>query len=349
MSQTRDFNNSNRIVEWTDELIEIPNTWGMVNQMGLFVPRGITQTSYSFDKTVKGTVLLTDTPRGERSVYGSQEGRETHAVSVPHFTYDDAVGPEDLQGVRMDGSEQAVMTMAKARADVLARARRNYAATFEYARLQALQGVVYAPQGTVNINWYTEFGITKTSVDYVLGTASTNTIEKAEEVIAHIQDNLLTGEMVSQVVALCSPEFFAKLIKQDKTVDAYTYFSSNNQVGGKELLRDRLGNPLDVRSRVFSHGGVDYVEYRGSFTDKAGDVKKLIPAGEAIAFPTQVTDMYRTIYSPAHRLSTANTMGKEMYAFEEVIQDKKWEYETETNFLNMVTRPQAVVRLFSSD
>lgn len=344
---TRNFQNNNRITEWTDELVNIPNRWGMINQMGLFVPKSIAQLAYTFDETTYGTTLLVDSPRGERSVYGKDHNRKTHTVSVPHFTYDDKIGPEDLQGVRADGSADSATTLAQARADVLERTRRNYMATFEYARAQALQGIVYSPNDTVSINWYTEFGITRKQVDFDLGTATTDVIEKSEEVISHIQDNLLSGEMVGEIVALCSPEFFAKLIKQDLTRDAYLYYTAQNN-GARQPLRDRLGSPMDVRARQFEHGGVTFIEYRGSFTDKDGNVLQMIPANEAYAFPVDVTDMFRTIYAPAHRLSTSNTLGREMYAYEEIIQDKAWEYETESNFLNMVTRPNAIVRLYTA-
>jgi hypothetical protein len=346
---TRSFSNNNVITDWTDQLNMIPNQWGMVTQMGLFVPKGISQLSYTFDKVTKGTTLLVDSNRGERSKYGKQHDRETHALPVPHFTYDDAITPNDLQGVRSDGSPDSPTGLAEARTDVLDRIARNYFATHEFAKVQALQGIVYAPNGTVNINWYTEFGITRKDVDFLLGTPTTDTLGKTEEVIAHIQDNLLSGETVSNIVALCSPEFFSALIIQERTKDAYTYYQAQNQVNGTQPLRDRMSNPMDVRSRVFYHGGITYVEYRGSYLDKEGAVQKMIPTGEAFAFPVDVAGMYQTIYAPAHRISTANTVGRPMYAYEEIIQDKSWNYESETSFLNMVTRPQAIVRLFSSN
>lgn len=345
---TRNFQNNNRITEWTDELLIVPNMWGFVNQLGMFQGQGISQNSYTFDEIIKSQVLLLDTPRGERSSYGKQENRKTHSVPLPHFTYDDGIGPEDLQGVRRNASPDQPTTLELEREKVLERVRRSWAITMEHARVQALKGDVYAPNGTVDINWYTEFGVTQKSVDFDLGTATTDTIAKSEEVIAHMQDNLLSGEMVGQNVVLCSPTFFAKLIKQDKTVEAYTYYSATNQTNNYQPLRDRMTYNRDARMRHFEHGGLTFIEYRGSFKDREGNVLPLIEADTAYAAPLDVADMYKTIYGPAHRLSTVNTIGEEQYIFERLIGDKRWDFESESNFLNMVNRPGAIVKLTTS-
>lgn len=348
MATTRDFQNNNRITEWTDELLIVPNMWGLVNQLGMFETKGIAQNSYSFDEVIKSQVLLVDTPRGERATYGKQEDRKTHAIPLPHFTYDDGIGPEDLQGVRRDNDPDSPTTLELEREKVLERVRRSWAITQEHARVQALKGNVYAPNGTVNVNWYTEFNVTQKEVDFDLGTATTDTIEKSEEVIAHMQDNLFTGEMLGMNIVLCSPSFFAKLIKQDKTQEAYTYYQATNQVSGAQPLRDRMTYNRDARMRIFEHGGLVFVEYRGSFKDADGNVVPLIEADTAYAAPMDIPGMYTSIYGPAHRLSTANQIGVEQYVFEEIIADKRWNYESESNFIHMVNRPGAVVKLTTS-
>lgn len=347
MSVTRNFLNNNRMTDWTNELENVPNQWGFINSLGLFKYKGITQHSFTFDETTKGQVLLVDVPRGERSIYGKQGSRKTHAVAVPHFTYDDAILPEDLQGVRGDGSAEDLQTLANERANVLERAKRNWAITQEYARMQALRGDVYAPNGTVSINWYTEFGITQKVVDFDLDGATPPVGKinaKCEEVIAHMQDNLLSGEMLGATLVVCSPEFFADLIKHDNVIDAYTYYESTNK-NSNNPLSERMTFGKDARMRSLEFGGLLFVEYRGSFADKDDNVLPIVPAGDAYAFPLDVQDMYHTVYSPAHRLSKVNTVGQELYIFEDIIKDKRWEYESESSFLNFVRRPNAIVKL----
>lgn len=343
----RKHDNFNRTQEWTDELLIIPNQWGFINSLNIFKYKGSTQHSFLFDETTRNQVLLLDTPRGERSTYGTKGTSKTHSVPIPHFTYDDAVLPEDLQGVRMEGTEADNLTLAAARAEVLERARRNWSITQEYARMQALKGDVYSPNGTVSINWYTEFGVTQKVVDFLIDNpaGSTDVRAKVEEVISHMQDNLFTGEMLGRTIVVCSPEFFTKLINHDAISDAYMHYSAMNNQGGLEPLRDRLTYNKDARMRVFEYQGLTFVEYRGSFVDAAGATKKLVDADEAYAFPLDVPDMYRTVYSPAHRLSKTNTVGLEQYIFEKLVDDKRWEYESESSFLNFVRRPGAVVKL----
>ena len=143
----------------------------------------------------------------------SDDTRSLRSFPIPHFPLDDAVTPQDIQGKRAYGQADAAETEAAVIARKLARIRMNHAVTMEAARAYAITvGAIYAPNGTVAGNYYTDFGVTRKEVDMVLGTGTTDLTAKFEEVIAHIQDNILTGEVVSEIVALCSPEFFTKLI-----------------------------------------------------------------------------------------------------------------------------------------
>ena len=350
MSNTPSFTNSSLITDFTDSLILIPNKWGYIQQLGLFEEAGTNQTTFTFDEITLGGVLLVDKPRGERNVVGSQEARKTPSIPVPHFPYSDSIKPEDIQGIRRDGSATDTTSLDFEREQVLGRARRNWAQTMELSRMEALKGNVYAPNGTVSINWYTEFGQTQKSENFDFAdTAVTNDmIAHTEAVTSHIADNLLDGDMAGETLALCSPEFFSSLISHPSVREAYLNYQAMNQFGGAQPLRDRLGSPIDSRARQFALGGMTYVEYRGQFKDASGATVRLIPAGEAYAFPTGVDGMYQTIYAPASRFSTVNQIGVSQYAFEKLIDDVEWKYDTESNFINMVNRPQAVVKLTSS-
>jgi hypothetical protein len=93
------------------------------------------------------------------------------------------------------------------------------------------------------------------------------------------------------------------------------------------------------------HGGVEFIEYRGSYNGTA-----LIPAGDAYAFPTGTQDTFISYFSPANKLSLVNTLGQEAYAFQ--YRDPKDEgliLQTESNQLHLVRRPATVVRLNSSN
>lgn len=337
MSIIRSYQNAFELTDLTPELLLVPNQWGLVNELGIFREEGVTQHSITVEISNGTLSVIADQPRGARNSVNKDDNRALRALAIPHFPLDDYITPQDIQGKRAYGSD-AAETEAAVMARKIERIRMNHAVTLEAARCRAITtGDIYAPNGTVVGNFYTEFGVTRKEIDFVLGTAGTNVLEKGEEAIAHIQDNILSGETVNSVSVLCSPEFFAKLIKQAGVVDAYKYYTST-----QEPNRARLGTGLHRR---FVHGGIEYIEYRGSYNGQ-----KLIPAGDAYAMPMGTVDTFVTYYSPANKFDLVNTIGEAAYLFSyRDAKGEKIELQSEHNALNLVRRPACLVRLFSSN
>lgn len=337
MAIVRSFDKPFEMVDLTEELNLIPNTWGLLNEMGLFRNESVTQHTINVESTSGTLSVIGDAVRGARNFVNKDDTREIRAFPIPHFPLDDQVTPQDLQGKRAYGSD-AADTEAAVVARKLERIRRNHAVTMEAARCYALTtGAIYAPNGTVADNYYTSFGITRTEIDYVLGISTTDITAKNEAVIAQIQDNQLSGDVLTSITAICSPVFFAKLISHATIKEAYKYYASV-----QEPLRTRLGSGV---YRRFSHAGIDFIEYRGSYNGTA-----LIPSGDAYAFPMGTQDTFISYFSPANKMSLANTLGMESYAFQ--YRDPKDEgllLQSESNQLHLVRRPATVVRLYSSN
>lgn len=336
--QTRSFDKPFELVDYTQELLLIPNQWGLINELGLFSEEPVSQHSVTVESSEGTLGLVTDQVRGARNTMNKNDTRSLRSFPIPHFPLDDAVKPEDIQGKRAYGSPDAAETEAAVIARKLERIRMNHAVTLEAARAYAITvGAIYAPNGTVAGNFYTDFGITRKSIDFVLGTTTTDLTAKSEEGLSHIQDNIQSGEVVSNVIVLCSPAFFGKLINHATVKEAYKYYTST-----QEPLRQRLGSGL---YRRFTHGGVDYIEYRGSYNGTA-----LIPAGEAYMLPQGTSDMFLTYFSPANKFSHVNTLGEAAYVFTyKDPTDTQIQIQSESNFLNLVRRPQAVVKLTTSN
>jgi hypothetical protein len=339
MAIVRSFTNAFEVVDYTTEINLIPNKWSLTDELNIFSKEFISQNTVTFEKTAGTLALITDQVRGTRSNVNKDENRQLHSYSIPHFPLDDYVSPQDIQGKRAWGSIDTAETEAAVVARKLERIRRNHAATAEAAKMQALTlGTIYAPNGTVAANYYTDFGITRKEVDFVLSTATTNVVEKVEEVIAHITDNMLAGDFPSGgIVGLASPAFFAKLIKQANVVEAFKYYSST-----QEPLRNRLGSGV---FRRFDFGGVTFIEYRGAFNGTP-----LVPAGDCYFIPSGTMDTFVSYYGPANRFEQVNSVAEELYAFQfKDMKGTKIEIETESNFLHMLRRPQVVVRAFTSN
>jgi hypothetical protein len=337
MATIRSFERPFELTDYTQEILLVPNTWGLINEMGVFRNEGVAQNTITVESREGTLGLLVDKVRGERNTVNQDDTRIIRSFAIPHFVQDDSVKPEDISGKRAYGSADAAETEAAVMARKLERIRRNHAITLEAARAQAIvSGTTYAPSGTVSANYFSDFNVTRKSVDFVLGTTTTDVLAKGEEVVAHIQDNIQSGEVVTGVTVLCSPAFFAKLISQAGVKEAYKYYSST-----QEPLRQRLGSGI---YRRFEHGGITYIEYRASYNGTA-----LIPAGEAYAVPMGTTDTFVTYFGPANRFSHVNTIGEEAYAFTyRNPTDTEIQIQTESNHLSLVRRPQVLVKLTTS-
>ena len=335
--QTRSFDKPFALTDYTEELVSIPNTWGLINELGIFRSESVSQHSITVESTNGTLGLISDQVRGARNLVNKDDTRVLRSFAIPHFPLNDAVTPQDIQGKRAYGSPDAAETEAAVIARKLQRIRMNHAVTLEAARAYALTtGAIYAPNGTVAGNYFTDFGVTQKTIDFVFGTSTTDISAKGEEGISHIQDNIQSGEVVNGTIALCSPVFFAKLISHPKIADAYKYYAS-----AQEPLRQRLGSGL---YRRFEHGGITYIEYRGSYN---GSV--LIPSGDAVLLPTGTMDTFVSHFPPANKFSHVNTLGEQAYVFTyRGTTDSEITIESESNFLNLLRRPQAVVRMFSS-
>jgi predicted DNA-binding protein (MmcQ/YjbR family) len=348
MATARDFQNPYQLTDLTSEIQLIPNTWGLVTQMGLYSDIGVSTNTVTLDKVNNTLTLLGDSRRGTRhNTEGANESVETYAFSIPHFQIHDRIEPKDLQGRRRPGTDNEADTLAMARMRKLERMQKQIGITKEYLAVQGIKGNLVTPNGNTVANYYTSFGVSQKSVDFVLGTATTKVGDKIEEVIAHIQDNILSGDIVNDIVVLCSPTFFQKLVTHAKVESAYQFYMNTNQGSGVQVLRDRLGSGL---YRSFSHQGLVYIEYRGSFTKQDGTVEALIEADTAYAVPLDVSDLFEAYNGPADHLDFVNTLGESMYSWE--YQDPRgfgYDIFAEFNTLHLNRMPQAVVKCVTSN
>lgn len=339
----RDFGNGYNVVDWTEEVNTIPNQWGLIGQLNIFNTEKLTQHVAVFEEIMKDGALIIDRVRGDRSSQGADAQRKMHFVGVPHFPYDDAIYPQDIQGKRAYGKNDEAETLDLVRARKLARIRQNHAWTLEFARAQLLtKGTVYAPSGTVNLDWYQEMtgAARPAAVDFLLGTETTEIASKIEEVLAAIQDN--SGSVhYSGVVALTGTVFFEKLVRHAKIQQAYLYYTSTT-----EPMRRRLsegGSAVGMR-RTFEYMGVQFIEMRDSYVGK-----RLVEPTECYFVPTG-TEHFKTYFSPANRFQFVNTVAEEVYVFEKMNDNgTKYEIETESNFMNGMMKPLMVVAARTSN
>ncbi len=332
------------VVDLTSAVRNIPIQYGTFNQMGIFMEEGVSSEAVVFEETTQNGALIIDRVRGEKNTVSKDGTRKLHSFVIPHFPLDDYISPKDLQNKSAYTDFNEVEQLQNVRTRKLERLRQNHDWTLNKARAQALfSATVYAPSGTVSQNWNTEFGVSRTAVDFVLGTDTTEILLKIEDVIAAVYDGM-AGENYNGIVIPCDSAFFNKVITHPLVKDAYRTFISNQ--AGLDPMRGRLsegGSPLP-NGRRFAFGGVTFQEVRDAYNGT-----KIVTASEGVAVPTG-SDMFKTYFAPAERFGLVNTQGEMMYAFEQADQkNTKIEIETESNHASALLRPQAVVRCYTSN
>lgn len=333
------------VVDLTSAVRNIPIQYGSFNQLGIFMEDHVAADTVMFEESTINGALIIDRVRGEKNLVNKDGVRKLHTFAVPHFPLDDHISPKDLVGKSAYDNFNEVEQLDAVRTRKLVRMRQNHDWTLNAARAQALfAGTAYAPSGTIVQDWNAEFGVTRTAVDFALGTASTEVLAKIELVTQATHDGMGGNGIFTGIMIPCDTGFFNKLITHASVKAAYTYYQSNT--AGKDPIRGRLadGGSVMPNGRTFEFGGVMFVECRDAYNGV-----KLATANEGVAVPTG-SEMFKTYFAPAERFGLVNTAGEKMYAFENAAQNgTKIDIETESNHISALLRPQAVIRCFSSN
>lgn len=320
------------LVTLSDAVTLLPNKYGRLNEMGLFVPKP--QTSRAVFVEMKNGVLnlLPTKPVGAPGTVATKDTRNLRPFTIPHIPHEDTILPSEYGGIRAFGSESQYATLAGVMADHLRTARDKFEITWEYLKWGALKGLILDADGSLIYNLFSEFQIQQKTVDFALGTDSTDVRAKTFEVARHIEDNAM-GEMFSYVHAFVSSEFFDALISHPEVEKFWVNFSDAQQIRG------------DMRRR-FVFGAMAFEEHRGNVPDMNGTVRKFVPDGEGIAFPVGTTNAFRMYYAPGEFLETVNTPGRDLYAKQKIRDfEKGIDLWFESNPLPMCSRPALLVRI----
>lgn len=314
-------------VSLTESINKLPYVPSRLGQLGLFRPKPIKDLSVVIEEQHGLLRLLPVRRRGEAGTTGKAKARKARSFQIQHIPHDDVILADDIQGVTEFGSSDRNKTIIATVNDRLADMRQNHEVTHEFHRAAAIQGKLLDADGSTEIyDFFTEFGITETSVNFALGTDTTDVKSKCTEVIRAIQDALGATPM-SGVHAMCGDSFFDAFVSHPKVAASYERWRE-----GEFLRSQQLNAP-------FVWGGIMWENYRGSV-----DGVNFIPDGRARFFPTGVPGLFLEHYGPADIVEAVNTMGKPVYAKQERMKwDKGVELHTQSNPLIMCSRPAALV------
>lgn len=335
-------------LDLTEQINRIPNSYGLIQAMGLFDSEGTISTMV--EVRIEDGILRV-LPAKERGAPGTPAERESGksvVFHVPHFPHIDLITPKDIQDfLILQGRSRKPKTYDDELAKRLAAMRNNHAITLEYVRMGAIKGVILDGDGTELYDLFDVFDITKKTVDFVLGTAGTDVMAKIEEVNDHIVTNL-SGEVSNGVEIMVSSSFFTKLINHAK-VEKY-WLQTNQSQELVKFERDQLGGNW---GRIIDLGVVRFRENKTTFPVKVDGTLTNVPAiaaNKGHAYPTGTQDTFKTWFAPADTIEAANEPGEEIFVSPEVLKHGKGvELWSESNPLAICKRPEALVEVTTSN
>jgi len=323
------------MVSLTQAINILPNRYGRVGQLGLFTDKGVRSRSIIVEEQNGVLNLLPTMPVGAPGTINKIGKRIVRTFSIPHIPLDDAILPQEYEGIREFGSEDTMKSLAGVMNDHLQAARSKFDITIEYLRMGALKGIILDADGSTLYNLYTEFEISPETVDFDLDNASpvADVPAKCRAVVREIEDNL-KGEVMTGVRCLCDATFFEALVGHSSVKAVYQNWSGAAALAG-----------VDPR-KGFVFGGITFEEYRGVATDKDGSTRLFIASGEGHCFPEGTQQSFNTIYAPGDFIETVNTIGIPLYSKQEARKfNRGIDLHIQSNPLPICYRPGILVKV----
>lgn len=286
------------MIDLTTAINSAPYKPGRLGEIGLFTQKGVVTPTIAVESQDDSLLLIQSQPRGSVQNFNNRTRRKMRTFQIPWLPLEDTVMASDIVGVRQFGSDSAEDTPTRRVNDLLERMRRNHEVTHEFLRCGAIQGVVADSDasGTTLVNLFTEFGVEEASVDFDLGTPTTD-IRTKVLTVADLVEDALGADGYDHIHCVAGREWFRKFIAHNEVKYAYQYYNEG------EMLRN------DVR-KGFEFAGVIFEEYRG----RVGK-KPFIPTNVARFFPVGAgPEVFKMFFAPADTLDAVGTEGLPFYA-----------------------------------
>jgi len=327
-------------VSLTKAVDETPHVPSFVRDLGIFESNGISTRTAVIERYRDALSLIPIRRTLGESVAASSSKRSAQSFIVPSVgPYVDRITVDDLVGVRQFGGE--VSATAEYVLDrKIKKMLRHHDLTEEYMLVGALKGLIVDHEGAVIYDLFSSFGLTRpTDIDFALGSSTTDVTELCSRVIDTIED-ALRGDGFTGVIGLAGREIFKKLVKNKSVKETYLNWEASSVFREDQRLS----------TRAFPFAGINFFQYRGTYR-RGSSSASFIADNEILFLPVGVEDMYQINYAPSDKIDDAGLPGKPRYISRAI--DSKYgkyiEIETQSHPLPIVTRPNALIRGFSSN
>lgn len=339
-------------VELTEEVNRIPNNFGMLNALNLAPDESMASRYVRIDFRDGYIVVLAADEPGAPGQMSEQDDVGGTILMIPHFPHIETIKTEDLVGgVEVINGMMSARNLDTETARRLNTIRRNHSITLEYIRMGMLRGLIKDGKGRTLYDLFSIFNLTKKTIDFELGTASTNVYEKCEAVIDHVQTNL-KGETSTQIETVVSPSFFNKLVSHPK-VEKY-WIQTQNAPMLQNFERERLGGNW---GRLMEFGQILFREYKGTFPvrNTAGAItsEAIVEANKGHAYPAGTQNLFRTYQGPVHHVDMVNVApdaSDPIYVSSKVLDHGAGvEMKSQSNRIAVCKQPNLVVEVVTSN
>ena len=320
------------VVDRTNEILVLPVNWTLMNDSGMWKEEFLTTRTVTFEERGGHLFIVKDQVPGAAPQTTGNDLRKLHSYPMSHHPFMDALLPQDIATVlrpgalapELDSKDRALMVKME-------RIRKSYDRTINFARFRTIaNGDLWAPNGTIAGNLYTDFNITRKNVNFDLATATTDIIAKCEEVISNFQAQATEGQEIQRVVAYCSGGFFSALIAHPKVQAAYNLYAA---MAPQQISRDRAGGMALYRRFTFSN--IEFIEVTQSI-----DGTPLVDTDKAVFVADDGDGAFMSYFGPAQRFGYVNTQAERNYLW--VYEDPRGTQvtlESEMNMINIMRRP----------
>lgn len=295
----------------------------------LFEEEGITTTSVMIERDGDSLALVPSRERGAPGNVTTGSKRDMIPFSTMHLPTVGAIKADEVQGVRAFGSETEAETVENIVNKRIWKMRSRLEATLRYHRVGAVTGKIYDADGTsVLLDLYNRFGISQQTVNFALGTTTTDLQQKIRDAKRKSEDVIGGSGIITGWLGICGRGFYDAYVGHENVKAAFDRWNDG------QFLRD------DLR-KGFTFGEVVWKEFYG----KVGNIQ-FIGTDDAYLIPIGVSELFITRFAPADYMETVNTLGLPFYAKQEIMRmNKGVELEAQTNPLNICTKPRAVIKL----
>jgi hypothetical protein len=327
------------VPELTTIINKVPNKYGLVTNMRLFGdPIPLPVTHVTLERQNWALNLLPATERGAPGTLGSRGKRDKKIFEIPQITHQDSVKVADVQNLRAFGS-QAPMMLEDMVAQKLVTMASKHFITHVWYRLGALQGQILDSDGSIMLDLYDEFDITKPVAAFGGG----GSVAAKLRTVKRQMERSLQGEVMSGVGCLTSYEF-QEMLMQDATIKAA--FDAATAAWQTFIA---LNPTLSDRRFSFTVQGITFMEYDATFSAIAANgttsVQRGIPSGGAIFFPIGTNSTFFTYVAPGDFAEAANMPGQTFYAKEKPDEwNRGRDILTQSNLLPLCVRPELLIQ-----